>query len=137
PLADDPPEQSSGWGYRQFALEPGTFGFELADPDDLLLSYDAKAIWALPSLLCGGGLTLKLPDREWSASGCPFLMALELSRQAAELSHAIEIAEPTSAFKPAGAGEALELDLSAKTPVDPTVLARSMFELGLALAFAV
>ena len=139
------PFAQSGFGYRRFAVEPVAFGFELLDEEDRLLAVDHRMRGALPSLLCPGSVSLQVAREEvWRAKGVPFLLALELSRQAAELTHALELEERRFAFSPGGAGHALELRLpegklkagSKTVAVEPARLVRAMWELGQELAFA-
>lgn len=134
-----------GSGYRRFAVEPVVFGFELLDDSDRLLALDGRMRGALPSLLCGGSVCLALEREElWRARGVPFLLALEISRQALDLTHALELGERRFSLTPGGAGGRLELRLperrlesgGRKLELDPWRLVRAMFELGLELAFA-
>ena len=41
----------TGFGYQTCCRHKKTFGFELEDSDDVLLTYDRKSVWSLPSLL--------------------------------------------------------------------------------------
>lgn len=140
------PFAQTGYGYRRFANAPLRFGFDLLDPDDLLLAYDRDGRGALPSLLCGGSVSLELSDRTvWSAAGTLFLLVLELSRQAAELSHAIELEEETFTLAPGGTAPRATVHLRARQlesegqrhAIDPEALVRELYGLGLELAFAV
>ncbi len=139
------PFAQNGYGYRRFAVEPVAFGFELLDETDRLLAVDPRMRAPLPSLLSQGSVWLSLEREElWRVKGVPFLLALELSRQAADLTHALELGDKKFAFSPGGASPKVEVRLSEgklvverKTfPVDPERLVRAMFELGLELAFA-
>lgn len=137
--------EESGFGYR-LGARPLGFGFELEDPEDLLLAFRPQSAFGLPSLLCAGALTFRWSEAhpEWRAAGAPFLMALELSRQAGELVQAIEAGEEHFTFEPAGARPPVtvrlrldELELDGKRAPAPALqLARSMYDLGLAVAFA-
>ncbi|HVE83852.1 MAG TPA: hypothetical protein VND93_13430, partial [Myxococcales bacterium] len=137
--------RQTGFSFHFAAPLPGSFGFQLSDPEDLLLSFDRKGHGALGSLLCGGECFVKVADGGWRARAVPFLFALELSRQALELSHAIELKERTFAFRPGGYEPELRLDLDrgeldsgpARVPVVPEAVLRSMFEMGISLGFAV
>ncbi len=135
----------SGFGYRQPAAKAGTFGFALDDADDLLLTYDARASGALPSLLAPGAVTWKVTAaHDWRLAGVPYLLTLELSRQAGELAHAIELDDEQFTFSPGGVGPRATVKLREKklewhgptSDVDPPQLAREMFELGLSFSFA-
>jgi len=95
--------------------------------------------------LCGGTVTLAVQREElWRVTGVPFLVALELSRQAADLAHALELGDKRFTFAPGGSGAEVEVRLAegalkagAKTvPVDPNALVRAMYGLGLELSFA-
>jgi outer membrane protein assembly factor BamB len=137
--------RQTGFSFHFAAPMPGAFGFQLSDPDDLLLAFDRKGHGALGSLLCGGECFVKVADGGWRAKAVPFLFALELSRQALELSHAIELKERTFTFRPGGIDPELRLDLDrgeldsgqARVPVVPEAVLRSMFELGVSLGFAI
>src|SRR5262245_28914497 len=137
--------RQTGTSFHFAAPVPGAFGFQLLDPDDLLLAFDRKGHGALGSLLCGGECFVKVADGGWRSKAVPFLFALELSRQALELSHAIELKERTFSFRPGGIDPELRLDLDrgeldsgqARVPVVPEAVLRSMFELGVSLGFAV
>ena len=75
----------------------------------------------------------------------PFLIALELSRQAAELSHAIELEEDSAKLSLGGVGPEIELDFregklrapSGTVRLRPPALIRAMFDLGPALELAI
>ena len=136
----------AGFGYRQFALDSPSFGFELADEDDLLLEYGAREPWALPSLLCPGRVTLRLDGGEqpWDLAQPVFLSVLELSRQASELTRALEARDERFGLQIAADGARLDLLLregqgrlgGRSIAIDPATLARALFELGLAFTFA-
>lgn len=126
---------------------PG-LGFELRDTADVLRTYARGKGSALGSLLCAGEVWLALPGQPvaWRAEGPPFLTALELSRQAAELARAVELEEPRFAFHPAGTRPELSLELAtgkgklgtrAAFAVDPRALVEALFHLGQALAVAI
>jgi outer membrane protein assembly factor BamB len=124
---------------------PG-FGFTLNDPDDVLRRSAREKGPALASLLCQGEVWLALPERPvaWRASGPPYLTALELARQAADLARAVELEEPRFGFEPAGLRPELTLDLkagqarlgAATFPLSGEALVAAMFHLGQALAVA-
>jgi hypothetical protein len=143
PVRRDP--RQTGSSYQASPPGPGTFGFSLADPDDLLLLFDKKGHGALGSLLFSGEAYLRLTEVWWRSPAAPFLFALELSRQALELSHAIDLKERTFSFRPGGLEPEVRLDLDrgeleacgVRIPVITENVLRSMFEVGLSLAFAV
>lgn len=135
-----------GHGYRHEAAGAVSFGFELLDPGDLLLGLQRGGRGALVSLLCGGDVYLRLGDEvPWRAAGTLFLLVLELSRQAMELSHAIELEESAFVLAPGGTAPEARVDLRGgrlevqgkRHPVEPAALVAAMFDLGLAFAFAV
>ncbi len=136
----------TGYSFRAAPSQPVSFGFTLDDPDDLLLAQKKDQKAALCSLMFKGTVSLRLMGEApvWTGSDLPFLLALELSRQAEELSRALEGKEPRHTFEPGGLGPAVEADLRKEVlklgggvhPVSPTRLAEAMFELGLSLAFA-
>jgi outer membrane protein assembly factor BamB len=124
------------------------FGFEMKDPADVLRTYERGQGAALGSLLCAGEVWLSLPGKPaaWRAPGPPFLTALELSRQAMELTRAVELGEARFSFEPGGVRPGFALELTAcrgrlgsggPFPLDGTVLAAAMFHLGQALALAI
>ncbi|MBI3184291.1 MAG: PQQ-binding-like beta-propeller repeat protein [Myxococcales bacterium] len=145
-LAEPRPRRlGGGFGHRQFPTEPGSFGLEIEDPEDWILAFDPRSPGGLPSLLFGGALTLRAsPGGDWRSEGLPFLSALELSRQAAELLHAIESEEERFSFRPGGEGAEVEVRIregsvrvgAVEAPLEPERLARGMLELGEAVAFA-
>jgi outer membrane protein assembly factor BamB len=144
-LADEPRSPAAGYLYRSEA-HPMSFGFELADPDDLLTSLPRTGNGALASLLCGGSVFLRLEEEQavWRANGPPFLTALELARQASELSRALE-AEEGDFLVQLSEQPALRMDLrkgglqieGRRVAAAPVRLAQAMFELGLALSLAI
>lgn len=113
---------------------PG-FGFALDDAEDVLRRSAREKGPALASLLCPGEVWLALPERPvaWRAPGPPFLTALELARQAADLARAVELGEPRYTFEPAGLRPELTLDLKAG---QGEAMVAAMFHLGQALAVA-
>ncbi len=134
-------------GFELRAAPPGeiAFAFELEDPDDLLSEWTGGQ-GPLTSLSCGGGLSLRIVGRElWRGRGVPFLMALELARQAAELVHAIELEEDSARLTFGGVGPEVDIDFrngAVRTPdetvhVRPPALIRAMFDLGPALELAI
>jgi hypothetical protein len=142
PHEEEPPPQPFLLRVEPPAL-PG-FGFALQDSDDVLRRASREKGPALGSLLCPGEVWLAVPGRTlvWKAVGPPFLMALELARQASELARAVELGEPRYTFEPAGMRPALNLDLKAGqgragpgTPFLLTgeALVAAMFHLGQAL----
>jgi outer membrane protein assembly factor BamB len=122
---------------------PG-FGFALDDADDVLRRAAREKGPALASLLCPGEVWLSLPERPvaWRAPGPPFLTALELARQAADLARAVELGEPRFSFEPAGVRPELTLELKtgearlggATFPLRGEALVEAMYHLGQALA---
>lgn len=124
---------------------PG-FGFQLEDADDVLRRAARDKGPALASLLCPGEVWLALPERPvaWRAPGPPFLTVLELTRQAADLSRAVEMGEPRFVFEPAGVKPELTLDLKtgearlggASASLPAGELLASIYHLGQALAVA-
>lgn len=125
--------------------QPG-FGFALNDADDVLRRSAREKGPALASLLCPGEVWLALPERPvaWRAPGPPFLSALELARQAAELARAVEGGETRFGFEPSGLRPELVLDLKAgearlngvTLPLRAEALVEAMYHLGQALAVA-
>ncbi|PTL85346.1 PQQ-binding-like beta-propeller repeat protein [Vitiosangium sp. GDMCC 1.1324] len=124
---------------------PG-FGFALEDAEDVLRRSAREKGPALASLLCPGEVWLSLPESPvaWRAPGPPFLTALELARQAAELARAVELGEPRYSFEPSGLRPELMLDLKtgearlggATFPLQGKALVAAMYHLGQALAVA-
>jgi hypothetical protein len=123
--------------------DPG-FGFQLVDAEGRLGAF-AGAGASLATLLVGGRVWLQAgAEVVWSAQGTPFLLALEIARQGAELVHALELDDESFSTALGGAGR-IEVDLARKvlqaggrrTPISPESLARSMFELGESLAVEV
>ncbi len=137
--------RESGFSFVLAAPEECSFGFELMDPDDLLLC--GGRYGALSSLLIDGKLSLRLGDERitWQGSRSVFLIALELSRQGTELCHAIELGDERFAFSPGGLQPTLTLQLEKQTldvhgkqySIAAEKLARALFEVGIALGFAI
>lgn len=124
---------------------PG-FGFSLEDPEDALRRSAREKGPTLASLLCPGEVWLSLPERPvaWRAVGPPFLTALELARQAADLARAVEWGESRFDFEPSGVRPELTLDLKTGEarlggdtfPLGGETLVAAMFHLGQALVVA-
>jgi hypothetical protein len=142
-----PPHVASGFSYHAMLPGPVGFGFELYDDEDLLLQLERGGLGALHTLLCPGELTLRLAatgPAQWTGRGIPFLLALELTRQAQDLWHAIETGERVHTFSPGGVGTPVRVDLSrqrvtfrgVEALVEPRQLVSAMFQLGLELPFA-
>lgn len=126
---------------------PG-FGFELKDSGARATREGGKrgASGTLAPLLGAGEVWLALPGRPdaWKVQAPPFLAVLELSRQAVELTRAVELGEARFELEPAGARTPLLLDLKTGkartgrtgTPfsLTGTSLATALFHLGEALA---
>ncbi len=131
------PEELRPQPYTRRVAPPGVpgFGFALEDPEDVLRRSAKEKGPALASLLCSGEVWLSMPERPvaWRAGGPPFLTALELARQAAELARAVELGEPRFSLEPAGVRPELALDLKAGQGEE---LAAAMFHLGQALVVA-
>lgn len=137
--------RESGFSFVLAASEDCSFGFELMDPDDLLSC--GGRYGALSSLLIDGKLSLRLGDESisWQGGRSIFLIALELSRQGTELCHAIELGDERFAFAPGGLQPTLTLRLEKQTleiqgkqyAVAAEKLARALFEVGIALGFAI
>ena len=124
--------------------DPG-FGFQLIDADGRLGAFTASSGASLGTLLAGGGIWLEAGGGViWSARGTPFLLALEIARQGADLVHALELEDASFSAALGGAG-AIAVDLTEgmlrsggrTARVAPTSLARAMFELGQALAIEI
>ncbi|WP_257447108.1 PQQ-binding-like beta-propeller repeat protein [Archangium lipolyticum] len=143
-----PPEELKPQPFTRRVAPPTLpgFGFALDDPDDVLRRSAREKGPALASLLCPGEVWLTLPERPvaWRALGPPFLTALELARQAADLARAVELGEPRFAFEPAGLRPELTLDLKtgqarlggATFALSGEALVAAMYHLGQALAVA-
>jgi outer membrane protein assembly factor BamB len=124
---------------------PG-FGFALEDADDVLRRAAREKGPALASLLCPGEVWLALPEQPvaWRALGPPFLTALELARQAADLARAVELGEPRFGFEPSGVRPELTLDLKtgearlggSTFSLPGETLVAAMYHLGQALVVA-
>jgi hypothetical protein len=140
----------TGFSYRRAAGDGSSFSFELIDTSDLLLAYARTPSAALGSLLCTGRVCLTR-DRVpvWTAEGAPYLIALELARQALDLEHAVELSEAQVSFPAAGPGNTGVPAWSAHLldgvlrvggqshPFEPQALARALLEVGVALVFAI
>jgi len=142
------PKAAEGYSYRASIPGPVGLGFTLFDPEDLLMKLDRAHGGALHTLSCSGELFVHLGTRfagHWKSAGHPFLFALELSRQAQELSHALELAEKDFTFAPGGVGPNLKVLLAegrvegrqGAVECDPRELIQAMFTVGLELANAV
>src|SRR5262249_55984011 len=125
--------RQTGYSYRASAGGDYQFGFELYDEQDLLLCPEGTS--SLASLLLDGTIYLQLPGgkvERWTASGGPFLLMLELSRQGADLWHALELEEPRFDFAPGGASPMIRMDLLRRSlelkgqshPLEPRAFAR-------------
>ncbi|HZA14419.1 MAG TPA: hypothetical protein VE618_07980, partial [Myxococcaceae bacterium] len=141
--ARHPPPESPTERTHAPSGDPG-FGLKLVDIDGRLAAFGGKGT-SLASLLVGGRVWLLAGGEEvWSAEGHPFLLALEIARQGAELVHALELEDASFAVALGGAGR-IELDLAEgvlhaggrRTRLAPESLARAMFELAEALAVEV
>jgi hypothetical protein len=142
------PEEHRPQPFTQRVESPAVpgFGFSLDDPEDELRRSAREKDPALASLLCPGEVWLSLPERPvaWRALGPPFLTALELSRQAADLARAVELGESRFSFEPSGVRPELTLDLKAGEarqggatfPLQAEALVAAMFHLGQALVVA-
>jgi hypothetical protein len=139
--------RDSGHRVRIEPPEPLSFGFELNDSEDLLLSTTQRGLCGLPSVLCGGSVFLQLGTGQtvWTSAGTPFLVALEVSRQAIELCRAMELEESHWKVQLAGLPPALVFDLfkaevtigTGRQSAPPTQLAWAMCQLGLGISFAI
>lgn len=145
PAQQRPTPPEAAYRHRTFPPAAGSFGFEVSDPEGLLLAFSPREGAGLSSLLVGGAVTLKLSESaEWRGEGPPFLLALEISRQASELLGAIESGEELS-FAPGGAPPPLTVCPRRKEvvlwgrahPLPADRLARGMFELGLGVSLAI
>jgi len=126
---------------------PKSFEFELMDPDNLVCALGSSGRGALTSLLFGGSIAFRTDSAApvWRSQGRPFLVALEISRQAGELARAIELHERRFTLQLAATGAAFDLDLAAdkltlgssESGLAGAELAREMFKLGLAIAYLV
>ncbi len=124
---------------------PNSFAFELADSQSLLTAFGRAGRGALTSLLVEGsvGFAIEPGNLLWRAVGRPFLLALEICRQAGELARALDLGERQLSLQLAGVGPSLELDLiggrlavsTRECELAGAQLARAMFDLGLSLAF--
>jgi hypothetical protein len=138
--------RQTGYSYRASAPRQGSFGFEFYDEHDLLLCPVGSS--SLVSLLFAGSIYLQLDGgrtQVWQSGGALFLLMLELSRQAAELCHAMELEEDRFQFSPGGISPPIRFDLrqrslelnSKRFEVNPEAFARAIFELGVAISFAI
>jgi outer membrane protein assembly factor BamB len=138
------PSVREGFGAKALLPGPLGFGFTLFDAEDLLPQLERGLGGALQTLMTPGEATIRLGDKLWTGAAHPFLFVMELSRQGEELSHALEMGEPTFRFEPGGVAPKLTLRVdsgkaesrlssgeSTSVPCDPRDVARSMFELGL------
>ncbi len=148
PLEPSPPGATlDGFHCHSGPARPKSFEFELSDPDNLVLALGAGGRGALTSLLFGGSVAFCLDSgrREWQADGRPFLLALEISRQAGEVARAVELHERELSLQLGGVGPHWLLDLrggraaigAAEYALTGSELARTMFNLGLELAYSV
>jgi outer membrane protein assembly factor BamB len=128
-------------------VHPKSFGFELTDAGNLVLAFGSSGRGALTSLLFGGSVAFWMDSDVpvWQANGPPFLLALEISRQAGELSRAIELHERALTVQLGGVGAPFALNLASgraaigarEYELTGSELARSMFNLGLSIAYLV
>ncbi len=126
---------------------PEFFRFEVRDSRKLIAAFGKDGRGPLASLLFEGSVSLVV-DRGnviWRAEGKPFLVTLEICRQAAELSRARELSEQRIALQLGGVGPPFELDLvhgrvamaSHDYELSSVALERAMLELGLSIAYFV
>jgi len=138
--------RQTGYSYRASAPRQWSFGFEFYDEHDLLLCPGASS--SLASLLFAGSIYLQLDGgrtQVWQSGGGLFLLMLELSRQAAELCHAMELEEDRFQFAPGGISPPIRFDLRQRSlelngkrfEANPEAFARAIFELGVAISFAI
>lgn len=139
-----PGEPAPGFSF-QCLPGPFAFGLEVSDPEDLLARYNKGEGAVLAPVLSGGKVSLRLGTRTLQAVSCsPFLFALELARQGAELAHHIDTDELNYRFTPGGVLPELLFDLRTGELehgmevelVEPRSLARAMFGLGLEFVLA-
>src|SRR5262249_1611560 len=127
------------------ASEP--FRFDVRDSRNLIAAFGKGGRGPLASLLFEGSVSL-VADRGnviWRAEGKPFLVTLEICRQAAELSRARELREERIALQLGGVAPTFEMDLvrgrvtiaSHQHELSSSVLEQAMLELGLSLAYFV
>jgi hypothetical protein len=138
--------RQTGYSYRASAPRPWSFGFEFYDERDLLLCPEGAS--SLGSLLFVGSIYLQLDGERtesWQSGSGLFLLMLELSRQAADLCHAMELEEDRFEFAPAGIPPQIRCDLRQRSlelngqrlATDPEAFARAIFELGVAISFGI
>src|SRR5215468_3041917 len=92
---------------------PEFFRFDVRDSRNLIAAFGKGSRGPLASLLFEGSVSLAA-DRcnvVWRAEGKPFLVTLEICRQATELSRARELGEERIALQLGGIGPPFELDL--------------------------
>jgi hypothetical protein len=126
---------------------PKSFQFELTDAEGLVRALGSAGRGALTSLLFGGSVAFCVESKspEWRSDGRPFLLALEISRQAGEISHAVDLRERELRLQIGGVGPDWMLNLRENRAVIGAVecalsgseLARAMFNLGLELAYSI
>jgi len=129
-----PDKPVHGFSHRATTVGPWRISYALNDPEDRVRAFAEQDRAGLASLICDGSVAIAAESGElWSASGPPFLIALELVRQAQEL--AATASEPWRGpvlLQPAGAG--VELSIRAEDELGHFI--RAACELGLALGFA-
>lgn len=122
------------------ATDVWAFGFEVQSRAPL-----GKSAHPLIPLLRPGSVWLRGPDgtRHWETKGTPFLLALELSRQAQGLGHAVETSDArfetqlatTPPFRLTADLAAGNVSIGGKPlPATPAEIASAMFHLGIDLA---
>lgn len=103
-------EPTKGWSFRQRPEAWPDLGFELFDPNEILKRQIRGPNVSLPSLLTEGALFLREEaDVLHRIEGCPFLLVLEVSRQAEECAKHLELGEPTWSARVAGVGPMLHV----------------------------
>src|SRR5215472_3544702 len=123
------------------------FRFDVGDSRNLIAAFGKGGRGPLAALLFEGSVSLAA-DRcnvIWRAEGKPFLVTLEICRQAAELLRARELGEERIAIQLGGVGPPFELDLlrgriavaSRDYELSGVALERAMLELGLSMAYFV
>jgi len=123
------------------------FRFEVRDSRNLIAAFGKGGRGPLASLLFEGSVSLAADGCNviWRAEGRPFLVTLEICRQAAELLRARELGEERIALQLGGVGPPCELDLlrgriavaSRDYELSSAALERAMLELGLSIAYLV
>jgi outer membrane protein assembly factor BamB len=147
PISDLAEQKTSeGLRWHSGPTHPKSFEVHLTDPQNLILSLDSNGRGALTSLLFEGSLCLWLNSEgpAWRAQGRPFLLTHEISRQAGELSQAIELQERSFSLQLGGVGPPFQLDLvEGRALVDRQQheltgadLARAMFHIGLSIGYS-